>query len=81
MSFNSGERVYINVKNNKSRTVKVDPDNLVDTVVNSTDVPTEEVKLLVKRNQPNLSHINYFLRSGVNHQCYFGLPEGWSGYY
>jgi len=80
-TFDSGERRYTSVKNNKPLTIKVDPDNLVDIVVKLTDVPIDEVTLLVKRNQTDLSHLNQFLRSEVNHQCYFGLPEGWSGYF
>ena len=80
-TFNSGERRYIEIKNNKPLTIEVEPDDLIDTMVKSPDVAAEDVTLLAKRNNSDLTHLNHFLRSEVDHQCFFAIPEGWSGYY
>ena len=61
-TFNSKYRRYIDIKNDKLLIIEVKPDNLADTVVKLSGVPIDEVTLLSKSNQPNLSHRNHFLR-------------------
>ena len=81
MIFNSRDRRYIDIKNNKFLTVRVDPDNLTDTTGKSSDVSVEDSTLLAKKKQSDLKNIHLFLVSEVNFRCYFALPEGWKGYY
>ena len=65
---------------NDNKPIRVDPDGLMDTTIKSSDVSAEDVTLLAKKNQSDLRHLNIFLVSKVNHQC-FELPEVCKGYY
>ena len=81
ISFNSGDCRYIDIKNNKPLTIKVESDDLIGTTVKLPDVNADYVTLLVKKNQSDLRYLNMFITSELNHQCYFALPERWNGYY
>ena len=81
MKFNSVDCRHIDIKNKKLLTVEVESDNFTNITAKSPDISAEDVTLLAKKNQSDIRHLDCFILSKVNHQYYFALPEGWTGYY